>query len=327
MKPPVLSFDLGGTKILAALVLNSRVEFRDYSLTHAEEGPQAVIEYIFKAIDRVLKESGLDITQLHSISIASAGAINTKNGIVTLSPNLPGWQNIPLAEKIQKKYPVSVFLLNDANAAAIAEHRYGAGRGTRHMIYITVSTGIGGGIIINNKIYEGASGGAGEIGHMSLDAKGPKCNCGNTGCMETLASGTALAKEAKRRIKGGEESLLSGMVKGKIEKITGKEIGEAAEKGDVVAIASINRIAGYLGVGLVSLVNIFNPEMIVIGGSVAKLGERLLSPARQIVRERAYPLHASAVKIVPAQLGDDAGIIGAAVYAMQQKPFKPPTAL
>jgi glucokinase len=319
MKLPALAVDLGGTKILAALILNRQVSYRDYSPTKADEGPQAVIERIYEAIDRVLGQAGLDVTQLQSISIASAGAIDSKNGIVTLSPNLPGWRNIPLAEKLQGKYAAQVFLINDANAAALAEHDYGAGRGTKDMIYITVSTGIGGGIIINNRIYEGASGGAGEVGHMSIDINGPKCNCGNTGCLEMLASGTALAKEAIRRVRLGENSLLSAMVKGKIETITGKEIGEAAAKGDAVAIASINLIARYLGIGLVSLVDIFNPEMIVIGGSVAKLGERLLVPARKIVQERAYPLNASAVKILPAQLGDDVGIIGAAVWAKAQK--------
>ena len=315
MKKPVLAVDLGGTKILAGLIVNRRVSYRDYSLTHAEEGPQAVLKYIFEAIDRVLAKSGLDVTELEGISIAAAGAIDTKRGIVTASPNLPGWRNIPLADKVKTRYPIDVFLLNDANAAAIAEHRYGAGRGTRNMIYITVSTGIGGGIIIDNKIYEGASGGAGEIGHMSIDINGPKCNCGNTGCLEMLASGTALAKEAIRRIREGEKSILPEMVKGKIKNITGKEIGEAAEKGDKVAAASINAIAKYLGIGLVSLVDIFNPEMIVIGGSVAKLGERLLGPARQLVQERAFPLLVGAVKIVPAQLGDEVNLIGAAVFA------------
>ena len=319
MKLPVLAIDLGGTKIIAALVTNSHVSFKDYSLTHAGEGPRIVIKRICEAIDRVMGQAGLDLTQLHNISIAAAGAIDSKNGVVTLSPNLPGWRNIPLAETLRQKYPTRVFLIHDANASALAEHRYGAGRGTKNMIYLTVSTGIGGGIIINNRIYEGASGAAGEIGHMTIDVNGPKCNCGNTGCLEMLASGTALAREAVRRIQQGEKSLLTGMVNGKIENITAREVGEAAEKGDAVASASINQIAGYLGIGLVNLVNIFNPEVIVIGGGVAKLGERLLEPARKIVQERAFPLQARAVKIVPAQLGDDSGIIGAAVFARKQR--------
>ena len=323
MKSPVLAIDLGGTKILAALVSNRKVEFRDYSPTCAEEGPEAVVNNIYEAIGRVLVNSGLDLKQLHSIAIAAAGAIDTKRGIVTMSPNLPGWRNVHLTDKIKNKYPVDVFLTNDANAAAVGEHRYGAGRSTKDMLYITVSTGIGGGIIIDNKIYEGASGGAGEIGHMSIDINGPKCNCGNTGCWETLASGTALAREAIKRIERGEKSLLTEMVNGNIDDITAREVGEAAEKDDKLALACINQIAVYFGIGLVSLIDIFNPEAIVIGGGLTNLGDRLFGPAKEIVRERAFPLPAGAAKIVPAQLGDEAGIIGAVVWAKKQKPAMP----
>jgi len=319
MKKPVLAVDLGGTKILAALITNNHVSFRDFSLTYADKGHRIVIKHICEAIDRVMSQAGLEVNQLHSISVAAAGAIDAKNGVITLSPNLPGWRNIPLAETLREEYPTRVFLVHDANASALAEHRYGAGRGTENMIYLTVSTGIGGGIIIDNKIYEGTSGAAGEIGHMTIDTNGPKCSCGNIGCLEMLASGKALAREAIQRIQHGEKSLLTNIVNGKIENITAHDVSGAAGKGDAVAIASINRIAGYLGIGLVNLVNIFNPEMIVIGGGVAKLGELLLAPARKVVEERAFPLQASAVKIVPAQLGDDSGIIGAAVFARAQK--------
>ncbi len=319
MRLPVLAVDLGGTKILAALVSGRKILFKDYSPTHADEGPRVVIKHIEEAIDRLMGQAGIDLAGVHSVSIAAAGAIDLKNGIITLSPNLPGWRNIHLAEILREKYPVDIYLVHDANAAAIAEHCYGAGKGTKNMIYLTVSTGIGGGIIINNKNYEGASGAAGEIGHMSIDPNGPECACGNTGCLEVLASGTALAKEAKRRIENGEKSILAEMVKGKVEDITAREIGQAAEKGDAVAAAAINKIAGFLGIGLVNLVNIFNPEMIVIGGGVSKLGERLLDPPRAIVKARAFPLQASVVKIVRAQLGNDAGVIGAAVYARGKK--------
>jgi len=186
------------------------------------------------------------------------------------------------------------------------------------MIYLTVSTGIGGGIIIDNKEYHGASGAAGEIGHMTIDVNGPECNCGNTGCLEVLASGTAMAREAVKRLKAGEKSSLTGMVNGKIEAITAREIGAAAAQGDPLAMAVLNRCATYLGIGLVNLVNIFNPEMIVIGGGVSNLGEMLLGPARKIVNARAFPISAAAVKIVRAALGEDSGVFGAAVAAKQQ---------
>jgi len=316
---PVLAIDLGGTKILAALINGSTIAYRDYSPTLAAEGPQAVIKRIFAAIDRVLHQAGRDLAQIHGISIAAAGAIDTANGVVTLSPSLPGWRNIPLVNLVRKKYPVRVDIIHDGNAAALAEHRFGAGKGTRNMIYMTVSTGIGGGIIIDNREYHGASGAAGEIGHMTIDVNGPKCNCGNTGCLEVLASGTAMAREAVRRLKAGEKSSLTGMVNGKIEAITAREIGAAAVQGDPLAMAVLDRIATYLGIGLVNLVNIFNPEMIVIGGGVANLGEMLLGPARKIVNERAFPISAGAVKIVRAQIGQDSGVIGAAVAAKESR--------
>ncbi len=212
---------------------------------------------------------------------------------------------------------INTFLLNDANAAALGEHRFGAGRGTNNLIFVTVSTGIGGGIIIDGKLYSGTSGSACEIGHMTIDVNGPKCTCGNTGCLETLASGTAVARDAIGRIRQGEKSTLTEMVKGNLEEITAEKVGIAAQSGDSLSMDVISRAANYLGVGMANIVNIFNPEIIVVGGGMAKLGDFLLDPVRQIVRERAFPISAQAVRIVTAQLGDDAGICGAAVFAFE----------
>ncbi|MBI4296401.1 MAG: ROK family protein [Chloroflexi bacterium] len=287
-------------------------------LTTAVDGPEAVIKRLFSGIDRVLHSGNLAAAELHAISIACAGAIDTRNGVITLSPNLPGWHDVPLMDIVKEKYGVNTFLLNDASAAALAEHQFGAGKGVRHLVYVTVSTGIGGGIIIDNKLYEGVSGSAGEIGHMTLDLNGIKDNCGNIGCLETVASGTAMAREAIKRLEAGEQSALTQLVGEKLENITAEIIAQAAEKEDRVAKDIIQQAATYLGVGLVNLVNIFNPEMIVVGGGVSKTGERLLAPARQVVRERAFPLSAQAVKIVPAKLGEDAEVLGAAAYAQRQ---------
>ena len=312
---PVLAVDLGGTKIITALVSSKgRVMAREYTLTLADEGPQAVIERIFSAIDYTLNLSNLDPSQLDSISIAAAGAISIDTGVVTSSPNLPGWHNIPLRDIVNKKYNVNTLLINDASAAALGEHRFGAGKGANNLIYITVSTGIGGGIIINGKLYNGSSGSAGEIGHMTIDVNGPRCHCGNIGCLEALASGTAVAREAIRRIKQGRQSSLTKIM---VEDITAEKVGAAAEDGDPLALEVISEAATYLGVGMVNLVNIFNPEIIIVGGGMAKMGDLLLEPAREVVRERAFSLSAQMVRIVPAQLGDDAGVLGAAAFAFQ----------
>jgi glucokinase len=236
-----------------------------------------------------------------------------------VSPNLPGWHDIPLRDRIKERFGLDTFLVNDASAAALGEHRLGAGRGTVNLIYITVSTGIGGGIIIDGGLYLGSSGSAGEIGHMTIDANGPDCYCGNKGCLEVLASGTAIAREAKKSIAAGESSALTAMVAGKPEAITAKEVSLAAEGGDPLALKVVAEAANYLGVGMTNVVNIFNPDMVVIGGSVAKMGDRLLDPVRQVVAETAFGLSAKAVHIVPAGLGDDVGLLGAALYALEQK--------
>ena len=317
---PVLAIDLGGTKIIAAIISSSgQVVAKEYHLTLASEGPQAVTSRMFSAIEHLLNESNLGLSQLDSISIAAAGAIDSDKGLVTSSPNLPGWSDVPLRDMVSRQFGVDAFLLNDASAAALGEHRLGAGRGTANLIYITVSTGIGGGIIIGGKLYLGSRGSAGEMGHMTIDVNGPRCSCGNVGCLEVMASGAAIAREALRRLRDGESSTLSDIVAGKIENITAEEVGLAAQGGDRLALEVVLRAATYLGVGLVNIVNIFNPEMIVIGGGVAKMGDLLLGPVRKMVAERAFRLSAGAVRIVPTQLGDDAGVVGAAVFAMEQK--------
>ena len=316
---PVLAIDIGGTKILTALVSNeNKIIAREYHRTLAHEGTQAVANRLFSAIDHLLAHKNIDLSQLHSISIAAAGAIDLARGIITLTPNI-GWRNFPLRDLIHQKYKIKTYLTNDAKAAALCEHELGAGKGVRNLIYITVSTGIGGGIIIDNKLYTGARGSAGEVGHMTIEVNGQRCNCGNIGCWETLASGTAMAEEAKRRIKQGEKSSLTDMVEGKIEHITAEKVEAAARSGDTLAQEVIQKTATYLGIGLVNLVNIFNPEMIVVGGGLSKMGDLLLNPARQVVKERAYEMAFQAVRIVPAQFGDDAGILGAVIFARLQR--------
>ena len=316
---PVLAVDLGGTKIIAAIISDKgQVMAREYYLTLAEGGPQSVIDRILSAIDHILGSVNLDLSKLHSISLAAAGTIDLDKGLVTLSPNLPGWCNIPLRDIVKEKYRVDTFLINDASAAALGEHHFGAGRGVNNLVLLTLGTGIGGGIIINGELYSGPCGSAGEIGHTTIDVNGPRCGCGNVGCLEMLASGTAIAQEAVRRISQGERSSLTKILDGKVANITAKEVSLAAQNGDSLALAVISQAATYLGVAMVNLVNIFNPEMIIIGGGMAQMGDFLLNTARQVVKERAFPLSAQAVRIVTAQLGDNAGVLGAAVFARQQ---------
>ncbi|MFC2067100.1 ROK family protein [Chloroflexota bacterium] len=317
---PVLAIDLGGTKILAAIISDDgRMIAKERFPTLADEEPKEVINRLFSAIDQVLNMSNMDPSQLDSIGIAAAGGIDLGRGLITQSPNLPGWKDIPLRDMVQEKCRVKTFLVNDASAAALGEHRFGTGRGIHNLIMLTLGTGIGGGIVINGQLYCGATGSAGEIGHMTIDVNGPECACGNRGCLEAFASGTAVAREAIRRIKHGEKSSLVKVVDGKIEDITAEKVGVAARAGDPLSLDVITKAATYLGVGMVSLVNIFNPEMIIAGGGMAEMGDLLLGPAGNMVKERAFPMAAQSVQIVTAHLGNEAGAYGAAAFAFEQE--------
>lgn len=313
-----LVLDLGGTKIASAIFSDNLIIARDYRLTFADKGVRQVISRLIVSIEHLLRETSLGLSQIESICIASAGIIDMNKGVVTASPNLPGWHNVPLRNKIKEHFGINTYLINDASAAALGEYTLGAGKNCNNVIFVTVGTGIGGGIIVKGKLYLGASGSAGEIGHMTIKAKGPRCYCGNRGCLETFASGTAIAREAIRLIGEGKISSITGMVSNKIENITAKEVSLAAHEGDTLAKSIVLKAAAYLGIGIANLTNIFNPDMIIIGGSVSKMGELLFRPVRQQVSKKAFGLPTDAVSIVPSKLGDDAGLIGAAIFARQR---------
>lgn len=318
-KQPVLAIDLGGTKIAAGLVsADGKLISQGYCLALANEGPEAVIKRLLSLANQTLGQAGLKTSQIAAVVIAAAGVLDTNKGLVTVSVNLPGWSDIPLQDIVRRKLGLKTYLINDANAAALGEYCFATSRNIKNLVYIAVGTGIGGGIVTEGQLRMGADGCAGEIGHMVIKSNGPLCNCGNKGCLEALASGTAMAKEAVRRLRHGEKSSLNNMAKGRLENITAKMIGEAARGGDYLAGDVVNRAAYYLGIGMVNLVNIFNPERIVVGGSVARIGNLLLNPARKVVGERAFFLPAHTVRIVRAKLGDNSAIIGAALFAFQE---------
>jgi len=266
-----------------------------------------------------MAQAKLKTSELAGVGIAVAGILRAEEGIVTTSPNLPRWRDVPLGDTLSRELGIAVCVINDASAAALGEHRFGAGKGVSNLIYLTVSTGIGGGIIADGKLYSGADGCAGELGHMTIETHGPQCNCGNVGCLEVLASGTAIAKEAVRRLSQGERSSMVELVEGRLETITAETVAWAARRGDQVAGEVVAKAANYLGIGLANLVNIFNPELIVIGGGVSKMGNMLLGPARRVVRERAFRLPARTARIVRARLGSNAEMMGAAVYAFERQ--------
>lgn len=309
----IVGVDLGGSKINAILADPSgnilRQGLKD---TLAQEGPDEVIKRVIGCVKQVA--SGTDIA---GIGIGAAGACDVATGVITLSPNLPGWHNIPLKDILQREFDLPIYLENDATVAALGEHYFGGAVDVANLIYLCVGTGIGGGIMIDGQLYHGASGSAGEIGHMTIDINGPRCSCGNIGCWETLASGTALAREAVKQIKAGTQTSILNFADGELQKVSAQRVFLAAQEGDPLANELISQTAYYLGVGLVSIVNIFNPQLILIGGGLSRMGRLLLEPASKVVRDRAYELPVAAVRIELARLGADAEALGGVALVLE----------
>ncbi len=317
--PLVIGVDLGGSKILTAMVdIKGEILSSDHRTTPAAEGPEAVIQIMLDSIKRTIDQAGINTGELEAICIGAPGLSNPETGVVFTSPNLPRWLDVPLKSIIEDKIGVKTFLINDANAAALGEMYFGAAKGARNFIYITISTGIGGGIVIDGEIYTGSLGTAGEIGHMTIDTNGPHCNCGNTGCWETLASGTALAREARQRITAGAKTSIIEYAGGNIDEINAEVVHKAAQQGDTLAKELIAQTSYYIGVGLTNLINIFNPELIVIGGGLSNIGDILLEPAYKVAGERAYKVAFESVRFARAELDKNSGVIGAAVYAFRE---------
>ena len=313
-----LGIDLGGSKILTAVVADrGEILSRDYRITPASDGLDAVIREVLKSATSALAPLGIAMQELAAIGIGAPGISDPAMGVIFTSPNLPEWHNVPLRDIIARETGRKSYLINDANAAALGELYFGAARGVRHMVYVTISTGIGGGIIIDGQLYTGSVGTAGEIGHMTIDASGPRCQCGNTGCWEVLASGTALADRARQQIRDGAKTSILDDAGGDLEKVTAPVIQAAAERGDPLARELIAKTGYYIGVGLANLINIFNPELIVIGGGLSNIGEALLSPAFQVAGERAFKEAYQAVRFALPELGADSGVLGAAAFARQ----------
>ncbi|MCX6005981.1 MAG: ROK family protein, partial [Chloroflexi bacterium] len=238
MKPsdkPVVAIDIGGTKYIVAVISGDhQIVSRVYRYTLSREGPEKVIARLMSTIDEVIGKSGIKPSQLGGIAVAYAGLVDIDKGLVTEAPNLPHWNNVPLRDILIDRFKMPVFVINDASAAALGEHRLGAGKGLNNLIFITVSTGIGGGIIINGELYNGTDGCAGEIGHTVVQLDGPECSCGRRGCWESLASGTAIARMAKEGLRNGKKSVLYDMVYGVIDDVRAETVAAGARKGDAL---------------------------------------------------------------------------------------------
>jgi glucokinase len=312
-----IAVDLGGTQIRSARFSAAQeMEVRVAVETQAEEGLEAVFSRVLSAIRNVwpAPEQG----EVAAVALGVPGPINFRAGILRFAPNLPGWVNVPLRKMLREALGVPVFVGNDADVAALAEHRFGAGKGVEHMIYMTISTGIGGGMIFNNRLFTGGHGLGGEVGHVGVDPNGPRHTCGNIGCLEVMASGTAIARSARERIAAGEASALVDMVCGDLSAITAKDVSQAGQAGDPLSISVFQVAGAYIGSTLVSLMYLLNPTLFVLGGSVTLAGDLLFNPIRETVADRAPQAYLEQTRIVHAQLGGDVGLWGALALALME---------
>jgi glucokinase len=310
--------DLGGTKIHTVIATaDGSVLGEDRRPTEAAQGPDVVVARIAASVRAAVERAGIPIEAVAGVGISSPGPCDPKRGVVTDAPNLPGFHDIPITRLVSEALSLPVLLENDANAACYGEYRFGAGRGLRHIVYVTLGTGIGGGIIIDGKIYEGASGAAGEVGHIVVDHDGPPCNCGGRGCVEALASGPAIARAAAAAIAEGRSPMLAELV-GSAQP-TAELVHEAALKGDETAREIISRAGYFLGLGLVGVLNCLNPQALILGGGLLGLGDLYLGPAISTAGSGAFEQIMADVTITMAALGERSGALGAAALVMENQ--------
>jgi glucokinase len=310
----VLGIDIGGTNLVVGSVAEdgSALHALGSEPTHAEAGQSDVLDRLITLAKRAIQRTRQEVpgAEIVGIGIGAPGPLDTKSGVVLLTPNL-GWVNLPLLRIIHDRLGLPAALDNDANCAALGEWWMGAARGTRHAIGITIGTGIGGGIIVDGKLFHGASDCAGEIGHTTIDTEGRRCKCGNYGCLEAYASGPNIALRACEEIQAGAVSRLAQYVGGDLTKITAQTVYQAAHDGDDLALEVVNETAKFLGAGIANLVNIFNPEVVVVCGGVTLAGDHLFVPLRREVARRAFKPAVDVCRIVPCELTGTAGVYGA----------------
>ncbi len=319
----IVGVDLGGTNIVAGALSEdgSDVFALRSEPTRADQGAEAVVDRIVRIIDTVIAETtaqtGAKRGMFTGIGVGSPGPLDRERGLVVTTPNL-GWTNFPLRDVISQRTGIATKIDNDANCATLGEWWLGAARGARNVVGMTIGTGIGGGLIIDGKLYHGSSDVAGEIGHTTIDVTGRRCKCGNYGCLEAYASGPSIAERAREAVAGDDDSLLRRMVGGELERLTAATVYDAAKLGDEVAVDVVRETARFLGAGIANLLNIFNPDVVVMAGGVTQAGDTLFEPMRKETRKRAFRPAVEACRIVPGALPGSAGVVGAVASFKQQ---------
>ena len=316
----VIGVDMGGTKILSAVIdAEGNILGTAKVPTKADEGTSVVIDRIANSIRKAINKSNVTPDSIQAVGIGAPGPLDPATGVVIFAPNL-GWRDVPLKAELEARVGFPTFVDNDVNVGTLGEHVFGAGRGFQNVVGIFVGTGIGGGIILQGELFHGASKTAGEIGHIIVKAGGPRCGCGTRGCLEAIASRTAMTKQFQKAIlKKGKASVLSKLTGGDLRAIRSGVLAKAIRANDKLTLKVIKKTTKYLGIGIGSIVNFLNPEMIVLGGGVVEaLDDTFLDSIRAAAKKYALPNTLDGVQIVQAELGDNAGILGAAALARQR---------
>jgi glucokinase len=310
----VLALDIGGTKV-AAGVVGPDGDARSFAVapSRTERGPAAVLEDLFELGRASVEESGVPWTEITAVGIGCGGPLDAAEGILLAPPHLPGFRDVPVAALAENAFERPALLENDGTAAAAAEHRFGAGAGVRNMVYLTISTGVGGGAVIDGRLYRGAAGNGGEFGHVTVDWRGRVCRgCGRRGCLEAYVSGTSISERAFEDMDPASSLVALGTP-------TAADVVAAAADGDAYARSVWDETIEALACGLTSIVNLFEPELVVLGGGVTRAGNLLIEPVRETVRGQAMAPAGRTVDIVPAALGDRVGVVGAAAIVFDAR--------
>ena len=312
MNSHVVGIDIGGTKLAAVVAdKDGNILQKVRNPTESEKGPRHAVQLLLEMVAEVLDLAGLRRENISGIGVSCGGPLDTKTGIIYSPPNLPGWDALPLKEMIESELHIPTVIENDANASALAEARFGGGRGYDYVLYMTMSTGIGGGIVANGEIYHGANDSAGEVGHQILLPDGPLCGCGQHGCLEALCSGPSIARRAQQAIADQPHTKILTLADGEMDSVRSEHVLQAAGDGDALAIALVEETAYYMGWGIANLVNILNPQIVLLGTIAVAAGDLLLDPIRRTVTEMAMQRPLETVKIMPAELGDSIGDLAA----------------
>ena len=312
MNSYVVGIDIGGTKLATVVAdKDGNILQKVRKPTESEKGPRYAVQLLLEMVDEAIDLAGLRREDISGIGVSCGGPLDTKTGIIYSPPNLPGWDALPLKEMIESEFHIPTVIENDANASALAEARFGGGRGYDYVLYMTMSTGIGGGIVANGEIYHGANDSAGEVGHQILLPDGPLCGCGQYGCLEALCSGPAIARRAQEAIIDQPHTKILALADGQIDRVRSEHVLQAARDGDALAIALVEETAYYMGWGIANLVNILNPQIVLLGTIAVAAGDLLLDPIRRTVTEMAMQRPLEIVKIMPAELGDSIGDLAA----------------